>query len=356
MPASAPHTSPVPKVGIGEWMRAMQQMNEPARERDGGDEEWARAQKLEWLLGDGSARRSSRTSELGDEVSFLSHLLWCKKKFFCVTSTYKRDLLEWGWKRIKSGDTERGAVAANGVLVRSLDNTWDSGWVTVLDSITYIHPGTIAVAIWQEAQPLALHKQTSSLQHLLHRGALSKGMFHFTELPHAEARAARSASWFCSDLESATLHVVVSSLVQMLALRKKKKKKMQNCFFCLLLFGKPPLSLSWKKMEKRSHAHEFLTSQRMDSSSWNKTLLIETKETFDLNKSPPTKSVNNTRVENGMVNNRCMMNIFPHFWKTDLTEIRRYEKLRHHSEQHFNTPIRRLFPCVSAHITKTVPY
>lgn len=128
-----------------------------------------------------------------------------------------------GMKKDQGGDTERGAVAANGVLVRSSDNTWDSGWVTVLDSIMYIHPGTIAVAIWQEAQPLALHKQTSSsLQHLLHRGALSKGMFHFTELPHAEARAARSASWFRSDLESATLHVVVSSLVQMLALRKKK--------------------------------------------------------------------------------------------------------------------------------------
>lgn len=32
-----------------------------------------------------------------------------------------------GIKKDKVGDTERGAVAANGVLVRSLDNTWDSG-------------------------------------------------------------------------------------------------------------------------------------------------------------------------------------------------------------------------------------
>lgn len=196
---SATHTSPVPKVGIGEWMRAMQQMNEPARERDGGGRRMGEGPEA-WVTTGGWIRQKKLKDQWtwGWSVLLVPSALVQKRHFLCYFNLRERSAGMGMKKRIKSGIQSEGAVAANGrCSCGRWITTWDWGWVTVLDSITYIHPGTIAVAIWQEAQPLALHKQTSSsLQHLLHRGALSKGMFHFTEPPHAEARAARSASWF----------------------------------------------------------------------------------------------------------------------------------------------------------------
>lgn len=108
MPASAPHTSPVPKVGIGEWMRAMQRMNEPARERDGGDEEWARGPEAWVTTGGWICQKKLKDQWTWGWSVLLVPSALVQKEMFCVTSTYKRDLLEWGWKRIKSGIQSEG--------------------------------------------------------------------------------------------------------------------------------------------------------------------------------------------------------------------------------------------------------
>lgn len=67
----------------------------------------------------------------------------------------------------------------------------------------------------------------------------------------------------------------------------------------------------WENDHKRIHVEHCRGQIHLHEP---KTLLKEVRETFDLNKSPTT-SVNNTRAESGMVNNKCMMNIFPHFWE-----------------------------------------
>lgn len=126
----------------------MWRLNEPARgeERRGqrmgkGPEAWVTTAR--WI---GHGRRSSRTNELGDEVSFLSHLLrtvWRKKKCLCWFDQHQGDL--YPMKRgIKSGtqreglrlDARRSCFSEKDVILKRNDVRRIQGWAAVLVSFT----------------------------------------------------------------------------------------------------------------------------------------------------------------------------------------------------------------------------